>query len=378
MNSALQVQLEAASRYIDQLPRDKGDWLLGQRQAAAQQFADMGYPHARQEAWKYTGIEGLLSQGFGLKDGVQEFPRHAVVRLCLQGPVAGRLVFVDGVYQPELSECTADGLRVDSLRQAMAQGERDVLSAVGSLSGIGEHGFAALNLATLYDGAVIRVEAGARLEHPVELLHVTTRGAEGQALRSRHLVLMGQDAQANMIERYLSLEEEIGCFNNLVCEISLAKGAKLKHQRVQLEARKSYHLSDVYLELAEAAHYQGLQASLGGAWSRTVLHNRFSAEGANCELDGLYLAGDGQLTDVHLDVDHAVPHCESRENFKGILCGAGKAVFDGLIQVREQAQKTSAHLHNANLMLSRRAEIDTKPQLIILADDVQCLSLIHI
>lgn len=372
MSSSLQVQLEAASRYIDQLPRDRGDWLLGQRQAAAQQFADLGFPHARQEAWKYTGIDGLLDQGFELQEGAREFPRHAVLRLCLKEPVAGRLVFVNGVYQAELSECRGHGLSVGSLRQAMDSGEHQVLSAVGSLSGIGEQGFAALNLATLYDGAVIQVEAGTQLESPIELLHITTRGAEAQALRSRHLVLIGECASANLIERYLSIDEGTGYFNNLVCEISLEKGATLNHQRVQLEDAKSYHLSDIYLDLAEVAHYQGLQASLGGAWSRTVLHNRFSAEGAKCELDGLYLAGDGQLTDVHLDVDHAVPHCESRQNFKGILCGAGKAVFDGLIQVRKQAQKTNAHLHNANLVLSRRAEIDTKPQLMILADDVQC------
>ncbi|MEJ2455284.1 MAG: Fe-S cluster assembly protein SufD [Candidatus Thiodiazotropha sp.] len=372
MSQTLQTQLEAASRYIDNLPRDSGDWLLGQRRAAAQQFADLGYPHAKLEAWKYTGIDGLLSREFETDDPVQEFPRHAVIRQFLPEPVAGRLVLVDGVYQPELSSCEASGVTLGSLHAAMAVGDRAVLSAVGILSGIGEHGFAALNLATLHDGAVVRVEAGVEIGEPIELLHITTRGAEGRALRSRHLVILGEGASATLIERYLSLDSEVDCFNNLVCEISLAKGARLLHQRVQLEADRTYHLSDVHLDLAEAAHYQGVQASLGAAWSRTLLHNRFADAGAKCELDGLYLAGDGQLTDVHLDVDHAVPHCDSRENFKGILYGAGKAVFDGLITVREQAQKSNAHLHNANLMLSRQAEIDTKPQLVILADDVQC------
>lgn len=372
MNQAFEQQLEAASRYIDALPHDSGDWLLGRRQAAAQQFADIGFPHARQEAWKYTGIDGLVNRGFETRDLEEEFPRHAVMRQFLKEPVAGRLVFVDGIYQPELSDCETQGVTLGSLQAAMADGDRPVLAAVGSLSGIGEHAFAALNLATLHDGAVIRVAAGTRVEAPIELLHVTSRGAEGRALRSRHLVLMEEGASANLIERYLSLDEGIGCFNNLVCEIRLAKGARLTHQRVQLESSQTYHLSDVHLGLAEAAHYRGIQASLGAAWSRTTLHNRFTESGAKCELEGLYLAGDGQLTDIHLDVDHAVPQCDSRENFKGILYGAGKAVFDGLIRVREQAQKSNAHLHNDNLMLSRRAEIDTKPQLVILADDVQC------
>ncbi len=372
MNRRIDEQLESASRYIDGLPRESGDWLLGQRQAAAQRFADIGYPHARQEAWKYTGIDGLLERGFETEDPEREFPHHAVTRQFLREPVAGRLVFVDGVHQPELSGIEVKGLTLGSLRAAMAAGDREVLSHVGSLSGVGEHGFAALNLATLHDGAVIRVEPGARIEAPIELLHVTTRGSEGRNLRSRHLVLLGENASASLVERYLTLDEQVGCFNNLVCEVSLAKGAHLNHQRVQLEGALTYHLSDVHLGLSADARYQGVQASLGAAWSRTTLHNRFAEAGAACELDGIYLAGDGQLTDIHLDVDHAVPHCDSRENFKGILYGAGKAVFDGLIRVREQAQKSNAHLHNANLMLSRRAEIDTKPQLVILADDVQC------
>jgi Fe-S cluster assembly protein SufD len=372
MNREIEQQLEAASRYIDELPRESGDWLLGRRQAAVQQFADIGFPHSKLEAWKYTGIDGLLQREFKTRDVVEEFPRHAVVRRFLKEPVAGRLVFVDGIYQSELSACDEEGISLGSLRAAMACGDRNVLAAVGSLSGPGQHGFAALNLATLNDGAVIRIAEGVEVSQPIELLHVTTRAAEGAALRSRHLVLMDEGASANLIERYVSLDDEVSCFNNLAIEINLAKGAKLSHQRVQLESSGTYHLSELYLSLAGQAHYHGIQASLGAAWSRTTMQNRFADSEAECELDGLYLAGDGQLTDIHLDVDHAVPQCDSRENFKGILHGAGKAVFDGLIQVREQAQKSNAHLHNANLMLSRRAEIDTKPQLVILADDVQC------
>ncbi len=372
MNPQIEQQLEATARYIDGLPRESGDWLLGQRQAAAQRFSDIGYPHPREESWKYTGIDGLLSHAFDTVAIHREFPRHAVIRQCLKENLAGRLVIVDGVYQADLSETRTAGLHLGSLRSAMASGDRQALSRVGVLSGIGEHGFAALNLATLHDGAVIRVDEGIQLESPVELLHVTTRASEGCALRSRHLVILGANSSASLIERYITLDDPVSCFNNLVCEVSLAPGARLHHQRVQREGSKTYHLSEVHLGLDADAHYQGVQASLGAAWSRTLIHNCFTAKGANCELDGLYMAGDGQLTDIHLDVDHGVPHCTSRENFKGILSGAGKAVFDGVIQVREQAQKSHAHLHNANLMLSRRAEIDTKPQLVILADDVQC------
>lgn len=371
MNQQLNDYSQAVSQYIENLPKDGGDWLVAQRSSAAERFTEIGFPNAKIEAWKYTGIEGLLKQGFETTDKLPEFPEHAVLRQFLEEPVAGRLVFVDGVYQADLSTCDTAGITVGNLRSAMAASDRAVLEVIGSLSGMGDHGFAALNLATVHDGAVIRVTAETCLEQPIELLHVATKSAEGQALRSRHLIMLETGASANLIERYVALDDA-AYFNNLVCEISLAAGAKLTHQRVQLESPRAYHLSDIHLGLQADAYYHGINAAVGAAWSRTLIHNRFTAQGANCELDGLYLAGDGQLTDFHLDVDHAVPHCDSRENFRGILHGAGKAVFDGLIQVREQAQKSNAHLYNANLMLSRHAEIDTKPQLVILADDVQC------
>jgi Fe-S cluster assembly protein SufD len=218
---------------------------------------------------------------------------------------------------------------------------------------------------------VIRVETGSKLEQPIELLHLTSRNATGHTLRPRHLIILETDAKASLVERYLALDEA-SYFNNLVCEIVLEEGASLSHQRVQQESRQAYHLSDLHLGLAAGSHYRGVNASLGAVWSRTNINNRFLASGAVCELDGLYLVDDEQLVDYHLDMDHAVPGCDSRENFKGILNGRGRAVFDGRILVQQQAQKSNAHLSNANLMLSRQAEIDTKPQLEILADDVQC------
>ena len=245
------------------------------------------------------------------------------------------------------------------------------MRAVGNLSGPGRHAFSALNLATLQDGVLLEVAAGTRLELPIELLHVTSKAVAGRSLRPRHLIQMAEGSSATLRERFLSLDDA-AYFTNLVCEVSLAEGASLHHQRVQNESLQAYHLSELHVDLAGDAHYHGLNVALGAAWSRTDIHSRFNAAGGHCELDGLYLAGERQLVDFHLDIDHAVPGCESRENFKGILHGAGRAVFDGRILVREQAQKTSAHLANDNLMLSRRAEIDTKPQLEILADDVSC------
>ncbi|MCU7843715.1 MAG: Fe-S cluster assembly protein SufD [Candidatus Thiodiazotropha sp. (ex Monitilora ramsayi)] len=371
MNQQVESYGQVVKQYIGNLPKGDGDWLSELRQKAAKRFAGLGFPHAKLETWKYTGIDGLLSQEFEVDDTSPEYAEHTVLQQFLQEPVSGRLVFVDGVYQADLSHCESAGVSIGSLHAAMVLADSTVLKKTGSLSGVGEHGFAAMNLATVHDGAVIHIAADTELKRPIELLHVTTRGAEGKALRSRHLIVVEAGTSANLVERYVALDDTT-YFNNTVCELFIEEGAKLTHQRVQLESTQAYHMSDLHLELKANAHYHGIYAAIGAAWSRTSVHNRFSDQNANCELDGLYMADNGQLTDFHLDVDHAVPHCDSRENFRGVLHGAGKAVFDGLIQVREQAQKSNANLHNANLVLSRRAEVDTKPQLVILADDVQC------
>jgi Fe-S cluster assembly protein SufD len=363
---------ETAWHGIKSLPVNSGDWLVDRRLAALDRFEEVGFPHPRLEAWRYTRVEGLLEQGFVTPAHLSEVNLTEVKDTFLQQRMTGRLVFVDGLYQAELSGIQHPGVRVTSLRSAMAEGDRQILEAVGTLTGLGEDGFSALNMASFIDGAVIQIKEGVKLSAPIELLHLTTAQVSGCKLPTRHLILMGSGAEAELIERCLPDSGGGGYFSHLVYEISLAGAARLSHKRIQMESPQAYHLSDLYIALQEEAHYRGVNASVGGAWSRTVVHNRFQQPGAQCELDGLYLVGDAQLSDFHLDIDHQVPHCTSRENFKGIVYGSGKAVFDGLIQVRGQAQKSEAHLHNANLLLSRRGEVDTKPQLMILADDVAC------
>jgi Fe-S cluster assembly protein SufD len=361
----------AVGSYIEALSALPGDWFCDKREQAASRFASLGFPHKRQEAWRYSEVDRLLKQSFEINDQPQVFDESAVRAEFLCEPVCARMVFVDGIYQPEHSTCDSRGIGISGLRASMALSDSEGVKSLASLSGLGEDGFTAMNLASAHDGAVIHITRSQPEGRPIELLHLLTKSAEGRALRSRNLVVVGPGVSVNLIERYLSLDE-VTCLNNIVSEITLAEGARLNHQRVQMDSLKSYHLSDVYLDLNADACYAGAYASVGAAWSRVSIHNRFSAQNALCELDGLYMAGDGQLTDFHLDVNHSLPNCSSRENFRGILHGAGKAVFDGSIQVAKGAQKSEAHLHNANLILSKNAEIDTKPELKILADDVQC------
>lgn len=374
MNRQLQAvsdSQKATQRYIAGLPVDHGAWLTDHRWSAAMRFSDLGFPDKRQEAWRYTGVEGLLKQGFVTSDSDRQVAGAGFEQHFLGEPTAGRMVFVDGAFQPALSDTRIPGVRISNLRTAMETSDLDTLRSVGTLSGPGTHGFSALNMATMRDGALIRVSNDTRLDAPIDLISISTSEASGRAMRPRHLIVLEQGAEATLVERYLSLHDG-AYFNNLVCEVLLEEGASLVHQRAQQESPSAYHLADLHIGLESGASYKGVNLAIGGAWSRTLINNCFAAPGAVCQLHGLYLAGEGQLVDFHLDVDHAVPGCDSLENFRGILYGNGRAVFDGRILVQKQAQKSSAHLSNANLMLSRRAEVDAKPQLEILADDVLC------
>jgi len=348
-------------------------WLEAQRSAAARRLAELGMPERRQEAWRYTSIEPLLGQPFDPAAEAESRPDLDQIRSLLLAETEGtRLVLLNGRHAPALSSLgRAGAVSVGSLRDALREGSGERARLLGSLAGPGEHAFSALNTVLAQDGALIRIPEETAQEQPIELLHLSMPTLQPGVVQPRHLVLVEPRARARLVERFVALGEPL-YFNNLVSEILLGDSAELEHERLQAESPHAFHLSVVHLAQAAGSRYRGVVAALGAAWSRTDLKVRFDGPGAECALDGLYLAGDGQLVDMHLDVHHAVPGCTSRQSFRGILDGRGRAVFDGRVRVERQAQKSDARLTNANLMLSRSAEIDTKPQLEIFADDVQC------
>lgn len=356
---------------------DRGGGLAAQRADAAQSFLDGGLPSRGDEAWRYTSLEPLLDTAWlhceaAALDGELQ---HSV----LTDAPAARLVFVDGRWNPALSQLpVAAGIRAESLRDALEQRPDEIARWLGRAvpAAGGAAPFAALNTALLDDGAWIGIDADVQADGPIELLYLCTARASGDrpaapAINPRNLIVLEPGAAATVVEHYGSVHDGPS-FTNALTEVHLGAGAQLQHVRLQDENRAARHLSQVYLRQARASRYQGYHVSLGALWSRTEFHNRMDAEHAQFALDGLYIAGDRQLADVHLDIDHAVPHGTSRERFKGIVLGRGRAVFDGRVRVQADAQKTDAQLANDNLLLSREAEIDTKPQLEIYADDVRC------
>ena len=375
------VALEPVENLGDWLPGSSeqltpGDppWLARVRRSAGERLRKEPVPDSRQEAWRYSNLRPLLEQRF--RPAVTEVPAldEPGLRACLvPGLDAWRVVLVNGRFAPELSDLDGlpAGVEAAGFRQLLAAQPALVEDRLNRVAGAGAHLFATLNTAGLDDGFVLLVGENVHLERPLELIQVALDGGEPRLIQPRHLIKLEAGAQVTLIERYLSPDDALYCTNNLL-EIDLAEDSRLVHHRVQEESPRAFHLTGLYLRLFGRSTYRGTNLALGAGWSRTDIKVAFEEPEGDCEIDGLYLAGDGQLTDFHLDVEHLVPGCASREHFKGLLTGKGRAVLDGRIYVAADAQGTDAHLKNANLLLSRDAEVDTKPQLEIYADDVQC------
>ncbi|MGQ9658707.1 MAG: Fe-S cluster assembly protein SufD [Thermochromatium sp.] len=350
------------------------DWLQERRCAARARLSAQPLPHSKQEAWRYTSLKGLLEQQFVAVDAtLGAFQFEDLNAVLIPSFDAHRVVLVNGRFVPELSAPGGlpAGARLGGLRDWLERDPESLRGWLDATRGDSESFFALFNTAALDDGLVVWLEQGVVLERPIELIHLAVGDEVPRVAQPRHLIHLEAGAQATLVERYVSLDESLYC-TNAVTEVALGRGAGLRHERLQMESCNAFHLTGFYLVQDAHSRYEGINVGLGARWARTELNARFRGEQAECILQGLYVAGDGQLLDYHLDVEHAVPHCRSEEVFKGLLTGQGRAVFDGRVLVAKDAQKSDATMSNHNLMLSEQAEIDTKPQLEIQADDVKC------
>ncbi|MGH8309983.1 MAG: Fe-S cluster assembly protein SufD, partial [Steroidobacteraceae bacterium] len=223
------------------------------------------------------------------------------------------------------------------------------------------------------DGAYIHVPAHTVLERPIHVLFISTGATNGHSAMShpRVLVVLDDDSQAAVVESYAG-PDGARYFTNVVTEIALGAHAVLDHYKLQRESAEAYHVGSIYLRAARSANCTSHSISVGGALVRNDVMAVLAGEGGECTLNGLYLADGQRHVDNHTTIDHAMPHCDSREIYKGILADRARGVFNGKIIVRPDAQKTDAKQTNKALLLSDDAQINTKPQLEIFANDVKC------
>ena len=344
-------------------------WLRELRERGAARFAALGFPTVRQEEWRFTNVAPIADTPFRLAEKTPTNAADLTGRVRIP-ETAARIVILNGHFAPELSSLDKlpRGLVAGSLANAIAH-NRPELAHLGQLAW--EHApFVALNTAFLEDGAFVAVAANIVIDQPLHIIMING-GAGKTMVHPRTLIVMGANSQAKIAQTFLGAAGE-SHFANAVTEVSAGETAVLDLYTDQREIDTAYHVAAVQIQLQRNATVRALGVTLGGRLVRNDIAGVLGGEGAHVALDGVYLVDGDRLVDNHTTIDHATPNCTSHELYKGILDGKARAVFNGRIIVREDAQKTDSKQTNRALLLSDDAVINSNPQLEIFADDVKC------
>jgi len=353
-------------------------WLTAHRQSAFDQFQEAGFPTRRHENWKYTDVSRITKTGFVIAN-----PTHNVIQadeldsLKFNTVNSHELVFINGQFSAEHSDIGSldEHVVIGSLRDALKNTPELIENRFNQFANEDHarenHSFAALNTAFFHDGAFIYVPDNVVIEEPIVLYFVSSNTEQTLTTAPRNLIIIGKNAQASVIESFHGLQGVVS-FTNTITEIETADGAILEHYKVQQENTDSFHVGGMHLKLHRNSRIESHSISLGGAIVRNDIVTDLAGEGAEIILNGLYMGDGRQHVDNHTLVNHSEPHTRSDEYYRGVLDGRARGVFNGKVVVHKDAQKTDAAQSNANLLLSDHAEIDTKPELEIYADDVKC------
>ena len=346
-------------------------WVRERRELASRRFAEVGFPNTRQEDWRFTNVAPIAAARFPLAAG--SFTEAASLVQGVNVPGSLRLAIVNGQFAAGLSDLGAmpKGIRIAGLRDGARDGTDGLEQHLAKVFSIDAHPFAALNTAHIDDGVAIFVTAGAVVETPIHIVVVT--GGDGKTVTAhpRVLVVAGANSQATIAQTFIGVPGTV-YFNNAVAEVVVGDGARVEYYTDQRESEQAFHVANIQAQVSTKGVFASHAFSTGARIQRHDIGIALKGEGADCTMNGVYLADGDRLMDTHTSLDHAMPHCTSHEIYKGILAGKAKAVFNGRIIVRLDAQKTDAKQTNRALLLSDEATINSNPQLEIFADDVKC------
>ena len=361
---------------------DEPAWLQTLRESSFAEFERAGFPNIKQEEWKYTNVTPitrtnfvpvLTANGTALNKGADH---SGLAPFIYDEARESRLVFVNGMFREELSSRSAlpAGVVAMDLRAALRDSEHEKTVREYLEHPVLANGFAALNTALFTSGLFLKIPRGVSVAAPIHLLFVgegATKGAPPAAF-PRVMIVAEENSAATIVESYASPADDSVYLTNAIIDFSLADAARLQHYKIQRESMGAFHVAATRAELGPNSAYHTTTINFGAALSRHDIFVQMDHEGAECAVDGLYMVDGNQHTDTHSLIDHRQAHCTSRQLYKGILDGKSRAVFNGKVFVRHGAQQTDAQQTNKNLLLSNEAQVDTKPQLEIFADDVKC------
>jgi Fe-S cluster assembly protein SufD len=347
-------------------------WLEQLRAEALAEFRARGIPTTKLEDWRFTPTRALEKLEFAAA-GAAPAPAGLLESAHQRIGDAHAAVFVNGRLHFGVSRLGGlpAGVRIDSLHRVLADTPERAAGRFAALLGPKHGAFAALNLALAVDGAFVELAPGAQLERPLHLIFAHVGGELPTALHPRVFLHAGEASRARVVEHHVGLAGSTGMVNS-ASELKLEREAVLEHVLLQELPDEEFFFSALAVVQEADSRFSGSSLALGGALARVELEVRLQGEGARADLAGLYLAHGSQLLDHHIGVDHAVPRTTSRQLYKGVLGERARGVFHGRVHVRPDAQKSDAIQTNRALLLSDGAQVDTKPQLEIHADDVQC------
>ena len=354
-------------------------WLRALRGRSFDQFEGVGFPGVEQEEWKYTNVAPIMRTKFTPvvnSNGTALSKRNGLAPFIYEETRDSAFVFVNGIFREDLSSCKGlSGVVALDLNDALQISEYETVirESLERNANSDNNGFELLNTALFAGGLFISIPRGVNLRTPIQLQFVSepVKAGAPAAMFPRVLIVGKKNSAATIIESYRATAEGI-YLTNAIVDLVLDEGARVQHYKVQRESAGASHIAKTRADLGRNAGYDTTTINFGAALSRHDIKVTMDHEGASCSVDGLYMVDGSQHTDTHSVIDHRQPHCTSRQLYKGILDGKSRAVFNGKVFVRHGAQQTDAQQTNKNLLLSSEAQIDTKPQLEIYADDVKC------
>ena len=337
------------------------------REEALQALTRLEFPTLRDEYWKYTRVAGILKGNYSLQETkLDQLPEG----IRIPEATVNLMVFVNGFYQPHLSEIRdEEGIEIMTTDQARIEHYDVIDTHFGKYAKHESEIFTALNTAFNHTGAFIHVGKNAQLKHPVHLVDITT--GDGVAVQPRNLFVAARGSEATVVHTFAG-QGEGEAFINGVTEIHVAENAKFNYFVLEQDGAKAQHIQTTQVKQASHSNFATATITVGGKLVRNNLNIDVDGEGCETHLNGVYLLDGSMHVDNHTVVDHLKPHCESNENYKGILSGKSTGVFNGKVFVRQDAQKINAFQNNQNILLSDDADINSKPELEIYADDVKC------
>jgi Fe-S cluster assembly protein SufD len=348
-------------------------WLRLLRENALARFCETGFPTTKDEDWRFTNLSPVSQTPFQSASGAYEPIGPRALQQFLVPAAVCRLVFVNGRFAPVLSDLRSlpAGVKVANLADELARDSRSIEPHLGRYLNMERDAFTALNTALFEDGAFVYLPKRTVIEQPISFLFISIPGSEPLMAHPRNLIVAGEDSQASIVEDYISFGSGV-FFSNVVTELIAGDNAVVSHYLVEREDARALNVSTLFSRQGRTSNVASHSVLLGGALVRNNVHPVLAGEGAECLINGLFIGKERQHLDNYMLVEHAAPRCASRQFYNGILDDHAHGVFHGRIIVHKDAQKTDAKQTNRNLLLSDDAQIDTKPQLEIYADDVKC------